>query len=62
LGDGVDARRLHTVCTQSSVWVGCVYDFGGGTFDISVLKLISTDQGDFISALGRGGDTHLGGR
>src|SRR3984885_12994635 len=38
-----------------------VYDFGGGTFDISVLKLISTDQGDIYQVLSTSGDTHLGG-
>jgi molecular chaperone DnaK len=38
-----------------------VYDFGGGTFDISVLKLISTGQGDIYQVLSTNGDTHLGG-
>src|SRR6202165_1109270 len=38
-----------------------VYDFGGGTFDISVLKLISTTEGDIFQVLSTNGDTHLGG-
>jgi len=38
-----------------------VYDFGGGTFDISVLKLISTGEGDIYQVLSTSGDTHLGG-
>src|SRR5580700_3968734 len=38
-----------------------VYDLGGGTFDISVLKLISTSEGDIFQVLSTNGDTHLGG-
>jgi molecular chaperone DnaK len=38
-----------------------VYDFGGGTFDISILKLISTGEGDIYQVLSTSGDTHLGG-
>ena len=38
-----------------------VYDLGGGTFDISVLKLISTADGDIYQVLATNGDTHLGG-
>ncbi len=38
-----------------------VYDLGGGTFDISVLKLISTTEGDIYQVLATNGDTHLGG-
>ncbi|HME13611.1 MAG TPA: molecular chaperone DnaK [Candidatus Acidoferrum sp.] len=38
-----------------------VYDLGGGTFDISVLKLISTNEGDIYQVLATNGDTHLGG-
>src|ERR1700678_480588 len=37
------------------------YDFGGGTFDISILKLISTTEGDIYQVLATNGDTHLGG-
>ncbi|HEV3374407.1 MAG TPA: molecular chaperone DnaK [Candidatus Acidoferrum sp.] len=38
-----------------------VYDLGGGTFDISILKLISTTEGDIYQVLSTNGDTHLGG-
>jgi molecular chaperone DnaK len=38
-----------------------VYDFGGGTFDISILKLINTTEGDIYQVLSTNGDTHLGG-
>ena len=38
-----------------------VYDFGGGTFDVSILKLISTGEGDIYQVLSTNGDTHLGG-
>ncbi len=38
-----------------------VYDLGGGTFDISILKLISTGEGDIFQVLSTNGDTHLGG-
>ncbi len=38
-----------------------VYDLGGGTFDISVLRLISTSDGDIYQVLSTNGDTHLGG-
>jgi len=34
-----------------------VYDFGGGTFDISILNV----GGDTIEVIATGGDTHLGG-
>src|SRR6202790_4465074 len=40
---------------------GAVFDLGGGTFDISVLKLISTSEGDIFQVLSTNGDTHLGG-
>jgi molecular chaperone DnaK len=38
-----------------------VYDLGGGTFDISILKLIPTVEGDIYQVLSTNGDTHLGG-
>jgi Fe-S protein assembly chaperone HscA len=38
-----------------------VYDLGGGTFDVSILKLISTGEGDIYQVLATCGDTHLGG-
>src|SRR6201993_2534034 len=38
-----------------------VYDLGGGAFDISILKLISTPEGDIYHVLSTNGDPHLGG-
>lgn len=38
-----------------------VYDFGGGTFDISIIE-IGEDEGEFVvQVLSTNGDTHLGG-
>ncbi len=38
-----------------------VYDFGGGTFDISVLNIGKDTEEDTIEVKATGGDTHLGG-
>ncbi len=38
-----------------------VFDLGGGTFDISILRLIHTEQGVVDQVLATAGDTHLGG-
>ncbi|MEQ9460714.1 MAG: Hsp70 family protein [Phycisphaeraceae bacterium] len=38
-----------------------VFDLGGGTFDVSVLRLRQTDQGMVDQVLATAGDTHLGG-
>jgi len=41
-----------------------VYDLGGGTFDISILRLVPGDgegETDFFQVLSTAGDTHLGG-
>jgi len=48
LAYGLDKNKDHEIV---------VYDFGGGTFDISVLYV----SPDTIEAKGTGGDTHLGG-
>src|SRR6202051_2929094 len=57
---GLEVLRLVNEPTAAALAYGlheqkrgkvAVYDFGGGTFDISILKLISTSNGD----------THLGG-
>jgi len=38
-----------------------VYDLGGGTFDISILRLEQTEAGSVDQVLATAGDTHLGG-
>jgi len=38
-----------------------VYDLGGGTFDISILRLQETEDGKIDQVLATAGDTHLGG-
>jgi Fe-S protein assembly chaperone HscA len=67
---GLDVLRLVNEPTAAALAYGlhekqrgrvAVYDLGGGTFDISVLKLISTGEGDIYQVLCTNGDTHLGG-
>src|SRR6266852_2720889 len=67
---GLEVLRLVNEPTAAALAYGlhekqrgkvAVYDLGGGTFDISVLKLISTADGDIFQVLSPNGDTHLGG-
>ncbi|HKV25155.1 MAG TPA: molecular chaperone DnaK [Candidatus Acidoferrum sp.] len=67
---GLDVLRLVNEPTAAALAYGlhekqrgrvAVYDLGGGTFDISILKLISTAEGDIYQVLSTNGDTHLGG-
>lgn len=67
---GLEVLRLVNEPTAAALAYGlhkekrgrvAVYDFGGGTFDISVLKLISSEEGDIYQVLSTNGDTHLGG-
>ena len=67
---GLEVLRLVNEPTAAALAYGlhkqkrghvAVYDFGGGTFDISILKLISTTEGDIYQVLSTNGDTHLGG-
>jgi molecular chaperone DnaK len=67
---GLEVLRLVNEPTAAALAYGlhekqrgkvAVYDLGGGTFDISVLKLISTIDGDIFQVLSTNGDTHLGG-
>src|SRR5271154_3667004 len=67
---GLDVLRLVNEPTAAALAYGlhekqrgkvAVYDLGGGTFDISILKLISTSDGDIYQVLSTNGDTHLGG-
>lgn len=67
---GMEVLRLVNEPTAAALAYGlheeqrgkvAVYDLGGGTFDISILKLISTNEGDIYQVLSTNGDTHLGG-
>jgi molecular chaperone DnaK len=67
---GLEVLRLVNEPTAAALAYGlhkqkrgkvAVYDFGGGTFDISILKLITTGEGDIYQVLSTNGDTHLGG-
>jgi len=67
---GLEVLRLVNEPTAAALAYGlhekqrgrvAVYDLGGGTFDISVLRLISTADGDIYQVLSTNGDTHLGG-
>ena len=63
---GLDVVRLVNEPTAASLAYGlhqmaegrvAVYDFGGGTFDISILNI----KGGIFEVLATNGDTHLGG-
>ena len=67
---GLEVLRLVNEPTAAALAYGlheerrglvAVYDLGGGTFDISLLKLIATGEGDIYQVLATNGDTHLGG-
>src|SRR6202047_505956 len=67
---GLEVLRLVNEPTAAALAYGlhekqrghvAVYDLGGGTFDISILKFISTTEGDIYQVLATNGDTHLGG-
>jgi len=38
-----------------------VYDFGGGTFDITILDIVPGEKEDTVEVLATGGEPHLGG-
>jgi len=57
LAYGIDRKKEEKIA---------VYDFGGGTFDISILEVGEVDMGDgkkepHVEVKATGGDTHLGG-
>jgi Fe-S protein assembly chaperone HscA len=67
---GLEVLRLMNEPTAAALAYGlhekqrgrvAVYDLGGGTFDVSILKLVSTGEGDIYQVLSTSGDTHLGG-
>ena len=72
---GLSVKRILNEPTAAAVAYGfnkknqekiLVFDFGGGTLDVSIIEVIGTSDetgsfGENISVLGTGGDTHLGG-
>ncbi len=71
---GLDAVRIVNEPTAAALAYGigrraepetiAVYDFGGGTFDVSVLQVVPESQagdGDLLRVIATAGDTHLGG-
>ncbi|MCR4323014.1 MAG: molecular chaperone DnaK [Candidatus Azambacteria bacterium] len=67
---GLTVRRIINEPTAAALAYGInkkknekvvVYDFGGGTFDISVLEVDFDELGGDVKVLATGGDTHLGG-
>jgi molecular chaperone DnaK len=59
LAYGIGASERRRTTSETIV----VYDFGGGTFDVSVLQLVpgGPDDGEFFQVLSTAGDTRLGG-
>ena len=67
---GLEVLRLVNEPTAAALAYGlhkqkrghvAVYDFGGGTFDISTSEADRTNEGDIYQVLATNGDTHLGG-
>lgn len=51
---------------QSRAWTVAVFDLGGGTFDISILRIVPPEEGSedrtaFFQVISTAGDTRLGG-
>jgi molecular chaperone DnaK (HSP70) len=59
LAYGIGASERRRTSSETIV----VYDFGGGTCDVSVLQLVpgGPDDGEFFQVLSTAGDTRLGG-
>lgn len=63
---GLNVLRILNEPTAAALTYGCgqqmdqrvaIYDFGGGTFDVSILEI----RGDMFEVLATAGDTYLGG-
>ncbi len=69
---GLDVKRIINEPTAAALAYGfdkkknekvAVFDFGGGTFDISILEVGTTDEGEgSIEVKSTDGDAHLGGK
>jgi molecular chaperone DnaK len=68
---GLDVKRIINEPTAAALAYGfnknknekiVVFDFGGGTFDISVLEVGSNEGEDSIEVKSTDGDAHLGGK
>jgi molecular chaperone DnaK (HSP70) len=60
-GIGLDRESARNRATESTI---AVYDLGGGTFDVSILRLTpaqNAGETSFFQVLSTAGDTHLGG-
>ncbi len=67
---GLEVVRIINEPTASALAYGldkegerkvAVFDFGGGTFDISILTIEKGEEGSVIEVISTNGDTHLGG-
>ncbi|MEE9404293.1 MAG: Hsp70 family protein [Algisphaera sp.] len=54
-------QPLNPSAPSTSSQTIAVYDLGGGTFDVSILRLQHTQNGAIDQVLATDGDTHLGG-
>lgn len=59
--EGAKPQAPQASSLQPSAQTIAVYDLGGGTFDISILRLEQTENGAVDQVLSTAGDTHLGG-
>ena len=68
---GLDVKRIINEPTAAALAYGfnknknekiVVFDFGGGTFDISVLEVATADGENSIEVKATDGDSHLGGK